>query len=376
MVAAPHFEMILTQQDVDRLLEDPSPASRIAVLERVSQHYNDHKFNKKEHDIAEQIFRLLMKDAILTVREILADRMQHNGAVPRDIILHLAEDVESVALPVITNSEVFSDSDLVEIVQSSGNLAKLLAVTRRNYVSTDVSDALVETRFEQVVSSLLQNEGAHISHHAFDKILTDYKETPSVLQHLAEREVLPIIVVERLMTVASDTVAAQLKAKYQLSESQVVKEATSVREDVLLYLLTHEVKEEQLHALVAQMHVENRLTPSIVMTALCRGQLQFFTVAMAHLAGISLFAAKQLLADKGPLGFQRFYEKARLPEAMMPATQLVLRAVQELQHGEALPGSLLYANQLAEMILNESGDENIPYLPHFMALIRQTIQPH
>ncbi len=371
-----YAEMILTHQDVERLLADDAPDSRIAVLDRISKHYSTNAFNLREREIAEQIFRLLMKDAIVTVREMLAQRIQHDPSIPHDIALHLAQDMESVAVPVLMHSEVLSDADLVTLVQSSEELTKLLAVSRRQRLSSTVSDVLVDSNITQVISSVLENEGAEISHQAFKKIVDDYHREPEIMQHLVNREALPLIVVERVMSLASDVVVGQLKKKYQLSGTQLQENTTALREDVLLYLVSNAVPEAEMQALVAKLHVDNKLTPSLMMTALCRGLLLFFTIAMAHLAGISTDAAKKLVADKGGLGFQRFYEKARMPESMRLAAQLVLRAVQKLDGGEAIPGSMLYASHLAEQVLSDVGDDNIPYLPHFMALIRQTIQPH
>lgn len=371
-----YAEMILTQQDVERLLADDAPDSRIAVLDRITKHYSNNRFSPREREIAEQIFRLLMKDAIITVREILAQRIQHDPSVPRDIVLHLAQDAESVAIPILTHSEVLSDADLVALVHSSDELSKLLAVSGRPRLASTVSDALIDSNVPQVISGVLENEGAEISHQAFEKIVEGYHREPEIMQYLVNREVLPLIVVERLMTLASDVVVAQLKKKYQLTGTQLQQNSTAVREDILLYLLSHEISEAEMQALVAKLHVDNKLTPSLLMTALCRGLLTFFTIAMAHLAGISAEAAKKLVADKGELGFPRFYEKARLPASMLLAAQLVLRAVQKLEHDEAIPGSLLYANRLAEQVLSDVGDDTVPYLPHFMALIRQTIRPH
>lgn len=366
----------MTQEDVDRLLVDASPDSRTAVLSRITEHYNGNAFNPREREIAEQIFRFLMHDAIVTVREMLAARIQHNASIPRDIVLQLAEDVESVALPVLAHSEVFSDADLVAIVESSSEVSRLLAISRRTHVSPQVCDALVDRSDPQVISSLLTNDGAEISRQAFTRIVDDFHDVPVVMQSLVKRNALPMVIVERLMHEASAVVVTQLREKYPLSDAQLRQEGTQVREDVLVYLLSHDISEAEMQALVAQMHVDNRLTPSLLMTALCRGQLPFFIVAMAHRAGVPIDNAKQLVADKGDLGFLRLYEKARLPESMKAAAQLVLRAAQKLQRGEAVPGSLIYANQLAEQVLNDVGEDNIHYLPHFMALIRQTVQRH
>jgi uncharacterized protein (DUF2336 family) len=139
-------------------------------------------------------------------------------------------------------------------------------------------------------------------------------------------------------------------------------------------LLENSLPDDEIEALVVQMAAQDRLTPSIVMTALCRGQLMFFTMAMAHFSGISADSAKKLVADRGEYGFNGLYQKSGLPDTMMDAMRLLLRAVQDMVEDDAIPGSALYANRLAERIIVAAGNQPIEYLPYFIALVRQNQQ--
>lgn len=366
-------DIILTPMDVERLLHDDSPDSRAVVLEKVTRGYNGDQFKGRERSIAEQVFRLLMKDVALRVRETLSARLRSNPEVPRDIVLQLASDVDSVSTPVLVSSPVLSDADLVNIVEQSHDAGKPLAISKREKVSTRVSDALVETRYAEVMTSLLSNEGATISDRSLGKIAEDFRNDATVMDVLAQHPKLPVTVVERIITQASDEVSAQLKAKYQLNDSDLKKDASSAREDFMLRLLDQSMSQDEITALVKQMAEENRLTPSIVMTALCRGQLQFFTVAMAQFSGISVVNATRLVADRGAHGFNGLYQKSGLPETMLEAIRLLLRAVQDMEGDDSAPGSMLYANRLAERVINSAGNQQIEYLPYFIALIRQNV---
>ncbi len=367
------MQSILTQADVARLLTDDSPDSRTAILEKVATGYNADQFAEREREVAEQIFRLLMRDVTIRVRETLAEQVKANDQIPRDIALHLAHDVESVAIPILQNSNVLSDADLVNVVESSRDLNKLLAITKRDTVSLRVSDALVETNYGPVVSSLLSNERASISQRAFEKILDDFKNDEKITEALVQHHNLPVTVVERLISTASEAVAKELTDKYHIDDSQVSRKASHAREDFMLRLLEGELPLEEIEALVSQMAAEERLTHSLIMTALCRGQLAFFTVAMARLSHISVSNAMRLVADRGVHGFIGLYEKSGLPASMFDAIRLLLRAVQQLEQDTAIPGSMLYANRLVERVVSMAGDQYIEYLPYFIALIRQNV---
>lgn len=364
---------VLSQADVARLLTDDSPASRADILEKVAACYNGNQFATREREVAEQIFRLLMRDVALRVRETLAERIKANQAIPRDIVLHLANDVHTVATPVLEASSVLSDADLVRIIEASRDMAKLVAITKRGTVSPRVSDALVETTYSEVVTSLLSNQGAKLTDRALAKIMDDFKGDMQVTELLVHQRQLPITIVERLVNQVSDAMAAELTEKYKLSDHHIRQDATNVREDFMLRLLHGDLPLAEIETLVAQMDSEQRLTPSLVMTALCRGQLAFFTIALARLARVSVASATRLVSDRGAHGFVAIYEKSGLPPSMFEAIRLLLRAVQDLQGDRSIPGSMLYANRLVERVVNSAGDRPIEYLPYFIALIRQNV---
>ncbi|MFZ4124812.1 MAG: DUF2336 domain-containing protein [Rickettsiales bacterium] len=365
--------MILTASDVERLLKDDSAEARLDVLNKVSSNYNDKKFVESEREVAEQIFRLLMKDAHLKVRENLAQRIRENPEMPRDIVLHLANDHERVSLPILEASQVLSDADLINIIDSSREVSKLLAISKRPQVSGRVSDALVDTNYPDVVSSLVTNEGADISPRTYDRILDEFSRESAVMDSVITRANLPVAVVEKLISHATEAVAIELKRKYKLSDEQIRKDTAGTREDTTLRMLEQEDNPQAIEALVTQMAQEGRLTPSIIMTALCRGQHHFFVTARAVLARIPVTNAQNLVTDKGGLGFKALYERTEMPESMYDAVRLLLTVVQELDGGDAVPGSLLYANRVVERILARAGDQEVANLPYLMALVRQNV---
>ncbi|MFO0110172.1 MAG: DUF2336 domain-containing protein [Alphaproteobacteria bacterium] len=367
---------ILTAADVDALLKDDSMDSRIEVLDKVSLNYNLQKFSHREREVAEQIFRLVMKDTQMQVREMLAQRICSNPDIPRDIALHLALDHERVAVPMIEISEVMSDADLVKIIDSSRDISKLLAISRRPRVSERVSDALVETSYPNVISALLDNQKAEISEQALTHIADSYTHEPQVLQSMVDRMKLPVTVVEKLVAHVTDSVAKELKNKYKLSDAQIRKETKGAREDVTLTLLSQEHDPTMIEALVKQLMDEKRLTPSLVMTALCRGQRYFFVYAMAQLAHIPAKNVEKLIIDKSGLGFRALYDRTEMPASMFEAIQILLRVVQDLEGSEVIPGSLLYANRVVERMLQLTGDRDVENMPYLIALVRQNIQRH
>ncbi|HEY4547305.1 MAG TPA: DUF2336 domain-containing protein, partial [Pedomonas sp.] len=74
-----------------------------------------------------------------------------------------------------------------------------------------------------------------------------------------------------------------------------------------------------------------RLTPTIVMRALCMGDVSFFEVAMARLADIPVANAHQLIHDRGGQGLARLFKRCGLPPQSLPVARTALQAIEELE---------------------------------------------
>lgn len=150
----------LTKSDVERLLSDPSVESRVDAAAKIATHYDAAAdFGEQEKKLAEEIFSLMCRDAEERVRAALAANLKECPFLPHEIARTLADDVGSVATPMLTFSTVLTDEDLIEIVQSQGE-DKQKAIASRPSVSPNVSDALIDTKNEAVVGTLVANDGA------------------------------------------------------------------------------------------------------------------------------------------------------------------------------------------------------------------------
>src|SRR3954454_21847550 len=111
----PMMAGMLTEADVQRLMASPSSDVRAETAEKLALAFDAGTLTDSERQLAEAIFRVMMKDVEVMVREALARNLKETADLPRDVALSLAKDVESVALPVLQFSTVLSDTDLIEI---------------------------------------------------------------------------------------------------------------------------------------------------------------------------------------------------------------------------------------------------------------------
>lgn len=365
----------LSQEDVRRLLSEPDGGSRVEVAQKIAGAHSAGEFRETELLIAEQIFRLLLRDTEVRVRAALAEGLKHDPKAPKDVIKALASDTEEVSVPVLQSSDVLDDADLLDIVRGHEEITKHIAIANRKSISSVVSAALVETENPDVVQHLVKNEGAEISEKSFRKIIDDHGSSEIIVSNVVQRSNLPVTVVESLLSIVSDTVAEELKGKYEGVSAKLEQESQKARESITLTLLDSTIDPNEVQMLVDQMHASGRLTPSIILTALCRGNFGFFEVSLAKTAGIPTSNARKLINDKGALGFKSLYKKAGLPESMFEPCRLVLDVMHEMHElGELRPGNINFANRVVEKLFIKAQGREVDNLAYIIALIRQNFR--
>lgn len=364
----------LTAEEVERLTAaDTSPEARETITARLADTYLAARFEPHHAVIAEQVFRLLVRDTEVRVRAMLAEQLKHSKILPRDIVLTMVRDVKEVALPMLKYSEVLTDDDLIALVQATDETPRHVAMSERQSVSEQVVGALLGKGKKEVAGALLNNDGAQLGESALNMIFERFSRQKSVMAQLAKRPALPLSVAEKVITVVSKAVAEQMKEKYRLGdELKPVEERT--RERTTLALLKHNPTPYEVEKLVAQLEEHKRLTPSLIFTGLCEGHMLFFEYALARLSGLPAENVRTLINDRGNLGFRALYNKSGLPAGMFSAVRMLLSVVQGLIDTTDVRRGPAFGNQVVEKLLASAGEEPVENLSYIIALVRKSMQ--
>ena len=349
----------LTEQDVAQLLADPSGDARADTAGKIAAGFNSGALTDQERQLAEEIFRLMVQDAEVRVREALAHNLKENPGVPRDVAVSLAKDVASVAMPVLQFSEALSDEDLIELVRGQ-DAEKQVAIAQRTAVSESVSEALVETQNEDAVTALVSNEGADISEKSLQKVVGDFGDREGVQSAMIRRPKLPVTVSERLVTMVSEGMKEELVKRQELPASLATDLILQSRERATITLSSGS-SDDELVSLVKQLNDNGRLTPSIILRGLCMGDINFFEASLAELLGISLLNARRLIHDPGKLGLQAAFEKAGLPNSHYPAARAAIDVARETEYDGGENDRERYARRMIERILTQYGDLGVDF---------------
>ncbi len=365
-------DLTLSSEDVERLLNQDSPDTRETIARKIGGRYSLTKFKERESWIAEQIFRVLMKDTEIKVREALADELKNAENAPRDVIIHMAQDELTVATPVLEVSKVLSDADLIKITQSYEEEARLQAMAKREKLNGRVSDELLKKGKGEVTKTLLDNKGAMITDKGFEQIMQEHAGNNDIVYAMVDRGNLPLEIVEKLVHFVSHEIAYELQHQYSLSEAQIKKYSQDSRERVTLGILDRDMDDDMVQRVIDQMYANQRLSPSIIIASLCKGNLNFFERAMAKLAKVPTPNARKLIHDAKGKGFEGIYKKTELPGSMFQSISALLQVILNLtEEDKDIADKKEFSNRVVEGLLAHSEEEPMENMSYLIALVRQ-----
>lgn len=305
-----HFPNRLSLHDVERLRSDQTPEARIEIADKLARTFRVARLGSEQRRVAEDILRGLVKDTEVRVRQALAAQLKDSRDLPRELALTLARDIESVALPMLSYSEVLSDDDLIAILKTGGP-AQQVAIAGRPRVSATVAEAVIDTGNETATSRLVANEGAELDERLLGRSIEKYGHSEAVSTALAQRPGVPAAITEQLMNVVTQQLISHMAEGHRLPVGVVRNLLHRARDRATLSFVSEtRLSDTELEAHVAEIDAQGRLSTSLAFRALSSGDLRFFEVAMAQLAGIPLENTRVLLNDQGDDGLDALLRRA------------------------------------------------------------------
>ncbi len=296
MTAAVAFEL----DELVRLARDKSQKSRTILVTAINDLYSDEEALLTEQDriIMVDIIRQLIHEVEVSVRRTLAKRLAEQADAPEDLVVTLANDEIEVAHAILIKSEVLRDPELIEIVQYR-TMEHQVAIAMRPKVSEQVSDALVETDNEEVITSLLSNQSALISNSTMNDLVEQSDRVPGYQAPLVRRHDLPADLAKKLYWAVSAALRKHIVANYDLDPTDIdetmeaaVNDAmgnktSPVRERSAGSKSTEEICEQDLHVLIGLLR---------------KGEVSMFLDKFTSLSELRLTLVRRLLFEPGGEG--------------------------------------------------------------------------
>src|SRR3569833_3720022 len=118
--------------------------------------------NPRERELMREILRRLTRDVEMAIRIALAQRLADDANAPPDLILLLVADSIEVARPLILNSPLLTESDVLKMIAQAG-VGHQEAIAGRPNIGVPVTAALARSEHESVLVARVRNATAKIS---------------------------------------------------------------------------------------------------------------------------------------------------------------------------------------------------------------------
>lgn len=313
-----------TPRQADHLLVDDVDDEVRCELARKIGRLAPNLSQEEQDQVYKLTFEILDKlahDELPRVRQIVSEEIKRSDSIPRDIIRHLARDVELVvSAPILEYSPLLGDRELLEIIESDPVRGALAIISSRAEVRSPVADAIARKGDEKDIAALLANPSAQIQEETLDSLLDRAPEQESWHKPLVERPELSLNVVRRIAKFVAMALLRVLDERGDLPDDV----AAEVRQSVARRIDAEGVNGGTDAGLNAETaYREGRIDDELVQASIEKGDHDFVAKALALKAGLPAEVAERVISMQGAKSITALVWKAGL--SMRTAIQVQLR---------------------------------------------------
>jgi len=286
------------------LARDKSVEGRTRLVQIVGDLFfdTDTVLRETERTIMSDILRQLIHDVEMKVRQVLAERMASEAGAPRDLVSALANDQIEVAHPILTQSTVLQDMELVEIIEHR-TFGHQLAIAMRATVSETVSDALIETGNVDIIKTLLENDSADISGKAMEYLVEQSEKIDDIQVPLVNRTDLGPDLAKRMYWWVSAALRKHIVEHYRIDEAELDDKIQDTIHDILGG--PGEIDDTPLRKsqeLAEKLQNAKAITPQLLIQTLRQGEVVLFEDLLSQVTGLRTKLIRRFVFEPGGEG--------------------------------------------------------------------------
>ena len=248
-----------------------------------------------ELELAFDILRLLTDKVEVKIRRHIADYLAERQDVPQDLIQFLANDEITVAYPIILHSQILQESDLLELIVNRTTRHRQ-AVAIRPGITTTITDKLVEFDEPDVLTTLLCNETADISHDSMSKLVEKSLDVDAYREPLAHRKELTPELAQSMYVWVGDALRDYIAANFEVDSGTIDESVGQAVDSTLAQSMPETV---QPAAAKSRHPTQDFAHGKSLLRYLNTGDISGFEGAFADQLNLSLQAMAVILYDSG-----------------------------------------------------------------------------
>jgi uncharacterized protein (DUF2336 family) len=318
---------------------------------------------------AEGAMIMLLDDPSPLVRRALSEVFASSQKAPSIVVHALAADQPEIAVPLLSQSPLLLEDDLVDLI-ATGQPEAQMAIASRAMLPRSLAAAIAEVGSAQACLALLENLDADITLVSIDRIIERFGHLAAIREPLLARGDLPMATRQALLSKLSQTLAGFVSGRQWMGSEHAEYAAREACEKATVALAA-ETPYEEVADLVRHLRQSGQLTAGMILRALLSGNVVLFEEALAELSGVPIERVVGYIHDRNISGIGALYRKAGLPDLAYPAFRAAIAAIREDVHIGGQGGMAMLKRGMVERVLEACAAERDPNLAALLALLRR-----
>ncbi|MEM6781644.1 MAG: DUF2336 domain-containing protein [Pseudomonadota bacterium] len=297
---APLLARLHDRHKLYELAKDKEPQARSELASIMVDLLNIDLSEREKELLADVVIRL-MRQAEADLRQALAQRLAAMDNVPLRMILMLANDEIQIAEPILRNSPILDDMDLVYLIKSKGE-EHWQAIAKRKNLNPLVMNELADTRDLSTAINLAANDSVILTDKAISIFVEMSKESDELARPLLMRDEIPGIIGQVLYEFVGYEMKALIQDRFPIGADIAANQIDDLVEEFSSNMDDQLSPSHSAQIAVQNMALRDEVRLSDVMESLKRGQLGTFTALLAQYSHLPITTVQEILVQDTGFG--------------------------------------------------------------------------
>lgn len=281
-----------------------------------------------DREMITDVLITLLRQSERDLKEAMAERLSEIEQVPLRLLLQFVNDDISIAEPILKNSVVLNDLDLLYIIQSR-DTTFWQVIAQRHRLAGNVVDALADTHDVPTAKCLVANDTVSLTDYATHIFCDMAQGNPDLAQPLLLRDDVPVDVAKQLYSFVGQEIRKMVARKYHFDDAVI----TDAVDDVVDEFKNHD-PQSATSGLVptasmvraAELFLKSgKLSPVLMIRTLKRGQVASFVAQFSVFAGLPVAVIVLMLQQSSGQGLAIASKASGLPKEAFQAIFVLSR---------------------------------------------------
>jgi uncharacterized protein (DUF2336 family) len=293
------------------VIETGDVVARGKLAQQLADFLTDPGVSEAERNQVVPAVLKLSVDPVKDIRRSLAQSLQGFAGLHADVVFSIIADDDDIALPFLRETPALSHWHMLAVLRVGDELRQEI-IARRPDLSAEAMAYMVRAASLEVCMALFKNPTVRFDDRAYHTLYERFGSAADLVELLLGRADLPLDIRILQAKFASNRMRQLMAERGWVAVSDASQLVEDAEETAILRILV-EASQAELAQAIPFLVNKKLLTPSLIVRAAAIGEMKVVHWSLAHLAGVSLPRASDMMFGRGLMGLRSLHGKAGLP---------------------------------------------------------------